>query len=126
MTALMISAWKGRIGAVKELIAADADVNAKTKWGGYTVLMYAALGGNPEIFNMLIDKGADVQAKAAGGWTTLFSAVKRDNLEIIRLLLQKGLDINAKTENGDTPLSVAREAGRIDVVQYLKEHGAGR
>ncbi|MDP7135553.1 MAG: ankyrin repeat domain-containing protein, partial [Planctomycetota bacterium] len=59
----MLSAIKeGNIEAVKQAIAAGADVNAKAK-GGSTPLHAATDKGHKEIAEILIANGADVNAK---------------------------------------------------------------
>jgi len=64
------AAFDGNIEAVKQHLAAGADVNAKND-GGYTPLHYAAFNGHKEIAELLIAKGADVNAKdGIGGKTT--------------------------------------------------------
>ena len=49
----------GNIEAVKQHLAAGTDVNAKDDYIGMTILQSAALGGQKEIVELLIVKGAD-------------------------------------------------------------------
>ena len=81
----------GNIEAVKQHLAAGADVNAK----GYrerTPLHYAAHGGQKEIAELLIAAGADVNAKDDDGTTPLDWAITHnaDDIEIAGLLRQHG------------------------------------
>ena len=64
------AAGEGNIEAVKQHLAAGADVNAKDDWGK-TPLYVAALGGHKEIAELLIAKGADVNTKDVDGKTPL-------------------------------------------------------
>ena len=55
----------GNIEAVKQHLAAGADVNAKNEAkGGWTPLHFAAGNGHKEVAELLIASGADVNAKA--------------------------------------------------------------
>ena len=60
-----------------------ADINAKDK-DGETVLMYAARGGNTDIVNLLLDKGAKVNATDKK--KLLKHAAAGGNAEIVDLL----------------------------------------
>jgi ankyrin repeat protein len=51
--------WDGNIEAVKQHLAAGADVNAKGD-GELTPLHWAAIGGHKEVAELLIAAGADV------------------------------------------------------------------
>ena len=67
--ALIKAIEKEDITAVKEIIAAGTDINAKNK-DGETALMFAArYNENPEIAQILIDAGADVNAENRYGET---------------------------------------------------------
>ena len=59
------AAGAGNIEAVKQHLAAGADVNAIDR-RGWTPLHYAAYGGHKEIAELLIDNNADVSAKDQG------------------------------------------------------------
>ena len=67
------AAMKGNIEAVKQHLAAGADVNAKDQ-NGKTPLHYAAWKGHKEIAELLIANEADVNAKNHLGFTPLDKA----------------------------------------------------
>ncbi len=54
-TALMIAANSGNVTAVKELIAAGADVNATEPAKGQSALMWAAAEGHADVVQVLIE-----------------------------------------------------------------------
>ena len=82
---------------VRSLLNNDADVNAKAWTTGYSPLHFAVLGRCDEyILNMLLDQGADVNAKDADWNTPLHLAaaisVKEDEADPFILLLKRGAD----------------------------------
>ena len=81
------AARTGNIEAVKQHIAAGADVNAKDV-DGINPLHYATWTDHKETVELLIDKGADVNAKDAAGNTPLDLSISK--LEIAALLRKHG------------------------------------
>jgi ankyrin repeat protein len=71
---------------------------------------------------LLLDKGANVKAKADFGQTPLSRAADKRHEAVVRLLLDKGADVEAKDEYGQTPLSRAAANGHEAVVRLLQPH----
>ena len=70
------AATVGNIEAVKQHLAAGVDVDVKAEWyDEWTPLHYAAYSSQKEVAELLIDKGADVNAKDKNGKTPLDWAV---------------------------------------------------
>ena len=117
-----IATVAGHIEAVKQHLAAGADVDVKDD-GESTPLHYAAFEGHKEIVELLIAKGADVNAKAEfgplKGMTPLHNAADEGHKEVIELLIAKGAGVNAKDEDGETPLDWADE----EIADLLRKHG---
>ncbi len=75
----------GHIEAVKQHLAAGADVNAKDDSFGGTPLHYAAMEGHMEIVELLITKGADVNAATKNGHTALrYTKLHPETAELLR------------------------------------------
>ena len=66
--------------------------------------MVAAFYGRKEIVELLLSKGADVNAKDSKGETALMVAAFYGRKETVELLLSKGADVNAKDNEGKTAL----------------------
>ena len=83
------AARTGNIEAVKQHLAAGADVNAKDELGG-TPLHHTVVAGLDEIAELLIAKGADVNAKDDDDKTPLDWAIENNRTETIDLLRKHG------------------------------------
>ena len=84
------AADQGNIEAVKKHLADGADVNGKDP-GGYTPLHWAAWGGHTEVAELLIAKGAEVNAMGYEyGATPLDLAGLNDYVETKKLLVKHG------------------------------------
>jgi ankyrin repeat protein len=110
----------GNIEAVKQHLAAGADVDVKGGWRGGTPLYYAVGEGRNEIAKLLIAKGADVNVKGKFGGTPLHLATTK---EIAGLLIAEGADVNAKDERGKTPLDLAIQVRNTKTADLLRKHG---
>ncbi|MDB4681059.1 ankyrin repeat domain-containing protein [bacterium] len=86
------AAESGNIEAVKQHLAAGADVNAKND-GGFTPLHYAASRRDKEIAELLIAKDADVNAKMEDGDTPLDWAIEINRTETADLLRKHNIAI---------------------------------
>jgi ankyrin repeat protein len=64
----------------------------------YTALINAAEEGDPGLVNMILDKGANVNAKNRFGQTALMSAAEAGHLEVVKVLLAKGANVNVNEE----------------------------
>lgn len=99
--------------------------------GGVTPLHAAALNGNIRLAELLIAKGADVNAKAVGGNTPLHLLASLswdsfvDNVnDLAALLIAKGANVNVRNEQGLTPLHAAAMSRNPDVAGLLLAKGA--
>ncbi|MCH2245520.1 MAG: ankyrin repeat domain-containing protein [Crocosphaera sp.] len=88
----------------------------------YTLI--AVLAENKEMLELLINHGADVNAKDKSGITPLHHGVSIANKEIVQLLINHGADVNAKDDYVRTPLNFGVSIANKEIVQLLINHGA--
>ena len=74
---------------------------------GTTPLQQAALAGRTEAVELLIRRGADVNAVARDRGTALHAAAFLGHEKAVHALVQNGADINAANIRGETPLGLA-------------------
>ena len=89
------------------------------------VLLQATEAGDIVQMEVLLAKGAQVNARNAHGWTPLHVAAAGGDPAVIALLLQHGADVHAQSHIGTTPLDNATtRGGRKAVIDLLLAHGA--
>lgn len=101
-------------------IGKGLDVN-ETSEDGTTLLMEAAQMGNPEIIDILLKAGANVNARNKAGNTALMYT---SNLINIKYLVECGADFNIKNDNGDDAVSKAFCENQKSVFDFYVEKGA--
>ena len=84
------AALDGNIEAVKRHLADGTDMNAKDDRYGGTYLHWTVSGGHKGIVELLIAKGADVNAKDVDNETPLDWAIDLKRTEIADLLRKHG------------------------------------
>jgi len=117
----------GAAADLQTLLDAGLDPNAATKSGGTTVLMMAA----PDVAKtkLLIDRGANVNARARTQYSALMVAAQYPNAALaINLLLDRGADLRldpslAPATFGAYPLFLAAYAGNAEVLKRLRDGG---
>ena len=70
---------------------------------------------------LLVERGANVNARDLNGWSYLHYASQRDSISDVRLALEKGADINLGTAfEGQTALDIAMSKGHHTIVELLQ------
>ena len=122
-TSIHKAAADGNIEAVKQHLAAGAEVDAKDDEFVATFLHWAAAGGQNEIVELLINNGANVNANDnLDGMTPLHLAAREGHMETAELLIAEGADVNAKTADDETPLDLAIQFREPEIAVLLRKH----
>ena len=145
-TVLMASARAGRADALKVLLARGAtNVDAREGWLGETALMWAAAEDHGPVVRMLIEAGADINARsnatpfprvspptenlititfARGGVAPIMYAARQGASTAVQALADAGANLNATTPDGLTALTLAIINAHYDTAAVLLEKGA--
>ena len=121
---LMLDAAKaGNIKRLKSTLGYVRDINFMDDTGA-TALHKAALGGYNDIVQLLLTKGASIEAVNKCNDTPLHNAALYHHYSTVELLLSKGALIEATNNDNNTPLHLAVQDGPTSTVGLLLSKGA--
>ena len=124
-TPLHVCAAANRIGIAKHLVCdAGADVRSQEGPQKSTALHIASRCGHLKICQLLLDNGADVNARDGNSETPLMRAVEGGHLDTACLLMQRGSNVCAENEAGLTALHIAAALARKEFFPLLVDRGA--
>lgn len=111
---------------VRLLLDTGADANTISK-EGYPILTLAAANvrrDNCDIVEMLLKKGAKIDALDQEGSTALMYAIRNGNTESAKLLITSGADLNKTNKVKETALTIAIANKQHDIFTLLVKKGA--
>lgn len=104
---------------INEVTTSDESAN---KLAFFNVcLNLAAIYGDPRMLSILIEKGADLNARSPHGSTPLHRAVSNGNFEAVKYLVTAGADPRAETSTSLTALQIAEKMGHPEIGDFLRQ-----
>ncbi|XP_065914617.1 uncharacterized protein [Dysidea avara] len=124
---LLRAAEVGDVATILSLITKlDIDTRGPSDlpWLERTPLMIAAEYNRQDVVKMLLNKGADLNARDEWERTPLMIAAEYNRQDVVKMLLNKGADLNARDERGRSALSIALWEGNEELAGALITAGA--
>jgi len=119
------------IDRVKKLIDENPSSVNSLSPDGWTALHLAAFFGHRELVNLLLGKGATIDApsrsSASYGNSPLQAAIAMSHYEVVKLLIERGANVNfVQQPGGLTPLHIAASRNDVNIVRLLIDNGADK
>ena len=119
-TGLIHASALGHTDTVRTLLCMpEVEVDKAESSTGCTALHHAVNSKRAEVLEVLIDAGADIEAKDDMGHSPLHSACHQGELAIVKMLVRAGAGVSVTDNEGDTCLIFAACAGCTRTVRYL-------
>ncbi|MDP6636660.1 MAG: ankyrin repeat domain-containing protein [Phycisphaerae bacterium] len=123
-TLMRHAVWNNHLGTMRFLIANGTDLEEHDNCWHY-LLHDAALRGRLEAMKLLVEHGAEINAKLTHTeCTALHFAAFEGSIDTVRFLVQHKADVNAKGRGRVTPILFAAAGGNYEVVEFLISKGA--
>ena len=121
---------EGQLAQLKDMLNYERDVLkyfTVRSLKGATLLHEAVDADQPDIVQLLLQRGVNPDVRARGGLTPLHIAVSKCQVGCVRALLQSGVDITAKDDLGQSAIDKAelRSKKREAVLKLLRSKGKG-
>ncbi|KAK7408038.1 hypothetical protein QQX98_009811 [Neonectria punicea] len=120
--AMHMAADRGMLWAVKQLLdytSDDTSLLSETDGDGRQPLHLACLRGHKDTAELLLQRGADIEAKQSSGATPLDEACWKGHKHVVEFLLSSGADTQVIDNDGWSPIRSATEYERLAVVETL-------
>jgi hypothetical protein len=124
MKGLHLAAFNGHPGILCRLDVNKTGAVDRVDGSGTTALQWACERGHLDVVQLLLEKGADVNAQGGECGNALQAAAQGGHLEIVQLLLEKGADVNTQGRHYGNAFYAAARGGHLKIVQLLLEKGA--
>lgn len=111
----------GQSHIARELIERGAAVNVTARNAQKVAPIHAAASvGNRDMVRLLLERGADPNARQERGFVALHTAALHGDIDMAKMLLEHGADLRAASDDGKTPETFAQEKGHSAFVDWLR------
>lgn len=121
---LLRAVQQGQLPKVTALLDKNPSLSKATNARGHSALYDAAYMNRPDVANLLVARGADVNQPTKRHTLPLHAAAQRGSLEISTLLVLNGALVDVTDPEGRTPLHLAAYGRHAEIVKLLLSKGS--
>ncbi|KAF7554349.1 hypothetical protein G7Z17_g2957 [Cylindrodendrum hubeiense] len=130
-SSVMVAAWLNQVSAIKFLVNSEykLDINLKDNDGDSSIT-YATTRGEPQLIELLLQAGADIETRYDDGRGLVQLATQECRHKAIDILIKAGADFNTGKQHDNPPyysrppIIVAAQEGSRECVRLLLHHKA--
>ncbi|XP_054716867.1 protein phosphatase 1 regulatory subunit 16A-like [Uloborus diversus] len=113
---LLEAAARNDIEEVKRLLMLGVSPDS-TNEDGLTALHQCCIDDSEEMMRLLLEFGANVNAKDSEQWTPLHAAATCGHIHIVKYLISKGADLLAVNADGNMPYDICDDDSTLDYIE---------
>ncbi|CAL1296234.1 unnamed protein product [Larinioides sclopetarius] len=113
---LLEAAARNDVEEVRRLLMLGVSPDS-TNEDGLTALHQCCIDDSEEMMKLLLEFGANVNAKDSEQWTPLHAAATCGHLHLVRYLITKGADLLAVNADGNMPYDICEDENTLDYIE---------
>ena len=127
-TPLHLASYYGEFAIVRALLIHGANPNGANIHGQtplHLLSLWPHVENEARLIGILVEGGADVDARDKDNETPLHSAYRNNRLEVTKHLIVDKADVNAENNKGETPIQLRRNKWRPNqTIDHPRDHRA--